>query len=107
MHISVFPSIAYNRQALLGGGEELVFPIIVPKQQVTISYLYFPPVTYNMINAHVSSDEGLARVLSVMPTPQVRPWVRRGSWVLMFIGAVSLVYAIIEGLRWAGWHWPF
>ena len=38
-------------------------PTLVPNEQVTISYLYFPPTTWKQINGPVKSDEGLARVL--------------------------------------------
>ena len=40
---NVFPSVGYRVENLPGGGREIVMPTLVPNEQVTISYLYFPP----------------------------------------------------------------
>jgi hypothetical protein len=60
IHVYVDPGINYSTQTLPGGEEEILFPLLVSKQQVTISYLYFPPITFHSINLPIRSDEGFA-----------------------------------------------
>jgi hypothetical protein len=102
IHVWVDPGIHYSTNVLPGGQEELLFPILVPKQQVTISYLYFPPITFLNINLPVRCDEGLATVLNVLPTPQPPRWVRIGIFFLAAIGIVTLLYGLVELILWAG-----
>jgi hypothetical protein len=100
LNFSVLPPTAFTRSPLSGGGEEIVFPTLVPGQQVTVSYLYFPPLLYTQINLPISSDEGMARVLSVLPTPQRPRWQLAILWVLVFIGVVTSVYLVAELAFW-------
>jgi len=55
---NVLPDIEYRENKLPGGGREIVIPKLIPKKQVTITYLYFPPLTWGKINTHLESDEG-------------------------------------------------
>jgi hypothetical protein len=100
LNFSVDPPNDFTRTPLAGGGEQIIFPVLVPGQQVTISYLYFPPLTYGQINLPISSDEGMARVLNVLPTPQRPKWLRTIFQVLAFIGAVTVVYFAAELAFW-------
>ena len=67
--VSVFPPVTTTRE-VTEGRETLVIPVLAPGQQVTLSYLYFPPITFNVIHIPISSDEVMARQLNVLPTPQ-------------------------------------
>jgi len=89
---NVYPSIVYSVANLPGGGAEIVFPTLVGKEQVSISYIYSPPLTYNAINTHVKSDEGLAKVLEVLPTPQAARWLVRTISVLLAVGVIASIY---------------
>jgi hypothetical protein len=100
LNFSVSPPTAFTRTSLAGGGEEIMFAVLVPGQQVTVSYLYFPPLTYQQINLPISSDEGMARVLNVLPTPQLPRWRLAVWWVLAFVGAVTSLYLIVELIIW-------
>ena len=40
---SVYPDVEYRVSDLPGGGQEILFPSLVPNEQVTVSYLYIPP----------------------------------------------------------------
>jgi len=71
---------------------------------VTISYLYQPPVTWEQVNRAVTHDDGPAKILHVLPTAQFPRWVVRVVQVLIFIGAVAVVYALIEAVRFALYH---
>jgi hypothetical protein len=100
LNFSVFPQTAFTRTSLAGGGEEIMFPVLVPGQQVTVSYLYFPPLTWRQINLPISSDEGMARVLNVLPTPQLPKWRLAVLWVLVFVGVITSLYLVVELIFW-------
>lgn len=92
----VFPDIEYEEKNLPGGGKEIIILKLVPKKQVTISYLYFPPLTWNQINTHLESDEGPIKVLNVLPTAQLpRLWIAV-LWFLLIYGAIGLLYTAYE-----------
>ena len=40
-NFSVYPSVPYTINALPEGGSEIVFPILVPNELITITYLYW------------------------------------------------------------------
>jgi hypothetical protein len=100
LNFSVYPPTEFTRTPLAGGGEQITFPVLVPGQEVTVSYLYFPPLLVGQINLPISSDEGMARVLNVLPTPQRSRWVRTIFQVLAFIGAITVVYFAVELAFW-------
>jgi hypothetical protein len=100
LNFSVFPQTSFTRSPLAAGGEEITFPVLAPGEEVTISYLYFPPLLYHQINLPVISDEGKARVLNVLPTPQLSKWRQVIFWLLVFIGAVTSLYLVVELAFW-------
>jgi len=100
LNFSVFPQTAFTRTPLAGGGEEITFPVLVPGQQVTVSYLYFPPLIFSQINLPIMSDEGMARVINVLPTPQPSKWRLMIFWLLVFVGLVTSLYLIGELVFW-------
>ena len=101
LSVSVLPDVTYQVSDLPGGGREILFPSLVPGEQVTVSYLYFPPVTIDQINrAWVKSDEGLAKVIQVIPMKQYPQWVNRLMAVLFFAGTISLLYVLVVLVRW-------
>ena len=99
LHISVLPNVAHSRNPLPGGGEELLFPVLVPSEQVTVSYLYFPPLTFNQINLPIRSDEGLARQVNVLPSPQPPRWLQVLLWALIGAGVIAIIYSLVEAVR--------
>jgi hypothetical protein len=86
---------------LPSGEEELVFATLAPKQQMTIGYLYFPPVLFTHIHLPIRSDEGMATQLFVLPTPQARKSLVYLQWSLTVIGIAAVLYVIVELSRWA------
>jgi hypothetical protein len=104
LNFSVHPQTDFTRTPLAGGDEQITFPVLVPGQQVTVSYLYFPPLHYRQINLPISSDEGMARELNVLPTPQLSRWRLAIAWSLMFIGVVTLVYLSVKLALWITAH---
>ncbi len=78
---------------------EIVIAKLVPEEQVTISYLYFPPLVFGEIHAYTKSDEGFAKILKALPTPQYPKWVSHLIWSLVFIGAIAVVYLAVDLIR--------
>ncbi|MFN0039968.1 MAG: hypothetical protein ACKVP2_10700 [Burkholderiales bacterium] len=96
INITVYPPMQYAIERNPEGAGEIVFPVLVPKEQVTVSYLYFPPLLWNQINVNTKSDEGFAKIINVIPIPQPNKAVIAVVWGLMFIGASFLFYWLIR-----------
>lgn len=75
-----------------------VIPKLVRNEQVTISYLYFPPLLWSQINSYTKSDEGFAKTLNAIPTPQPAKWLIVVIWSVVFVGVVSLLYLAAVGI---------
>jgi hypothetical protein len=102
INVHVEPGINYSTQILQGGQEEILFPILVPKQQITISYLYFPPITFQTIHLPIRCDEGVAVHLNVIPTLQRPRWLNVLLLLLAMVGVGATLYGVFELARWAG-----
>lgn len=92
---NIYPNTKYEVTSLPNGGKEIVFPILVPNEQITISYLYFAPTTCSEINTYIKSDEGLAKVIDVIPAPSVATWLKILIYVLLFVGLSTVIYLSI------------
>lgn len=88
----IFPQLTHETINGSNGSAELVIPTLVPGEQITLSYLYFPPTTFNQINAYCKSDEMAAKYLNVIPTSQPNKLQVSIVWLLMFIGTSTLLY---------------
>jgi hypothetical protein len=99
IHISIDPDLAHKVQTLPNGTEEILFAALPAQFQVTISYLYFPPIVFGQINAPIYCDEGSARQINVLPQPQRPRWVLAMLWGLIVIGVIAVVYALFELVR--------
>ncbi|HAT9718361.1 TPA: hypothetical protein ACK8SK_000240 [Legionella pneumophila] len=89
---NIYPNIKFELTNLPNGGKEISFPILVPNEQVTISYLYFAPTVYTDINTHVKSDDGLAKVISVIHSPNLSIKIKTMLNILVFVGSTTLIY---------------
>lgn len=94
--INVFPAVQYSVQENQDGAKEIVFPVLVPKEQVTISYLYFPPLAVSNINSYTKSDEGFAKIINAIPTPQLPKITQFFILALLFLGASLVVYWLLN-----------
>lgn len=97
-NLTVFPAIQYTIERNPEGAAEILIPAMVPKEQVTISYLYFPPLIWSQINSSLKSDEGFGKVITVIPTPQPNKIVIAAVIALMFIGGSFCFYWLIKFL---------
>ena len=92
---SVFPPI-HHTLTRQGDGAEILIPVLVPGEQVTVSYLYFPPVTWDRVSGWVKCDEGMARAVTVIPStppPRAVVWVLR---LFAFVGASVVLYWMLR-----------
>lgn len=100
-NFEIFPKIPHTvENQTPGGSGDIVLPVLRPQEQVTISYLYFPPLLYSQIHSGVGSDEGFARPLHVLPTPQYSPRVLWALRLLLAVGAFATTYLIVEAVIW-------
>lgn len=97
---TIHPPIQYTIERNPEGYPQIVFPVLVPKQEVTISYLYFPPLYYNQILGNVLSNEGMAKILQIVPTPRPNPVVTWTTWILATIGGSVVVYLLFRLAIW-------
>ena len=92
---TVYPPIEYETKEI-EGGIELFFPILIPGEQITISYLYFPPVTIGNFNTYIKSDEGFAKILNIIPSPKLPSWLEKILYILLFIGSLVVTYLLVR-----------
>ncbi|MGY2237803.1 hypothetical protein [Pseudomonas gingeri] len=91
----IYPSLIHEVIKGPDNTAEILIPTLVPGEQITIGYLYFPPQTFQNINNYCKSDEVLAKYLNVTPMVPASKIQLRTLWTLVFIGASSLVYWIL------------
>ena len=94
-NFSVCPSIKYRTEQLPSGEIDIVFPVLVPGQEMTISYLYLPPTTWDKVNGPVKSDDGHAKVIRVLPAIQHPAWVNAIVSGLVLVGITALLYCVV------------
>jgi len=85
----IHPPVPYFVVDLERGYKEIVIAQLIPKQQITISYLYFPPVDYSKIHDGILSDEGYAKVIDMIPVPQLKKWQQWIAYILLFVGGLT------------------
>ncbi len=95
-NFNIWPAAEYQVKDVPNSGADIVIPKLVPGQHLTISYLYFPPVTYADVNANVRSDEGFATPIPVLLQREHSKWCKVVVGTLMILGTVSLIYGLFE-----------
>ena len=96
----IYPKRQYDIAELPDGGKEIVFPNLVKREEISISYLYFPPLTVNQINTHVKSDEGFAKSVTVLLTRVIPNWGKVLTFILLLLGSATLIYLIYTLIKW-------
>lgn len=91
---NIWPAIVHNVETLPDGTRDIVVPILVPGEQITISYLYFHPITVDQINDGIKSDQGFSQQISVLLQRQHTRWVHFLVGTLMIAGLVAIIYAL-------------
>ncbi|CBJ43016.1 hypothetical protein [Ralstonia solanacearum] len=99
-HYVIEPPVQHESKVTTPGGWEIIVPAIVPNEQIMVSYLYFPPITWHRINAYTKSDEGVAQYLNVLPTPHPPRWAIVGYVTMFYIGVLAIAYGAVVGIQW-------
>ena len=90
------PTTAYQLTSLPNGGTEILFPKLLPEQQVTISYLFFDSTPWDKIYVNTIYDEGYAQSLQVIPAPRPPLWFLWSMRLFAFIGVSVTVYLLLS-----------
>ena len=88
---TAYPDVKYRVSDLPGGGQEILFPSLVPKEQVTLSYLYYPPLIWSAIQGDIKSDEGFANNIQVNPIRQYPKWIHVIVGIFFYVGVLSVI----------------
>lgn len=75
-----------------GTAAEILIPSLAPSEQVAITYLYFPPMTWHNVSAYAKSDEGMAKVVTMISNPKPSKAVLFVVFALMFLGTSTVIY---------------
>lgn len=97
----LYPQLTHEVTRNENESAEILIPTLVPGEQVNISYLYWPPVTWNQIHSYCKCDETNAKYLNVAPTQQLNKIQKSLIWSLIFIGASTVVYWLFIRI----WAW--
>lgn len=92
----IAPDIEYKVVPLAGGGLEIQIPLLIPKKQISITYLYTAPLQWTGVNTHLETDEGPIRVLNVLPTVPPPKWLIASVWSLALVGIATVLYLLIS-----------
>ena len=95
---NIWPAVVHNIEILPDGSKDIVIPTLVPGEEITVSYLYFPPLIARQINAGIKSDHGFANQITVLLQRQYPRWFNRTEMILLLVGVVTICYLIYIGL---------
>ncbi len=95
---NIWPAVVHNIEALPNGSKDIVIPTLVPGEEITVSYLYFPPVIAGQVNAGIKSDQGFANQITVLLQRQYPPWFNRTVVALFLLGIITACYLIYGGI---------
>jgi hypothetical protein len=97
---NIWPAVVHRTEDLPSGVRDIVIPTLVPGELITISYLYFPPVTVAQVNAGIKCDQGFAQAIPVLLQRQYPKWFNVIAGVLLLIGLVVAIYVLYVVLVW-------
>lgn len=96
----VFPPIQYTQEHNPAGANDIVFPTLLPGEQVTVSYLYFPPLKAGEVHAGIKFEEGFAQSVPVQLQRQLPRWANLLAVGLQVVGLVACFYLLWQGAVW-------
>ncbi|MGH8556214.1 MAG: hypothetical protein ACRESZ_01890 [Methylococcales bacterium] len=98
---NIWPAVMHHIEDVPSGGRDIVIPTLVPGEQVTLSYLYFPPHTVADVNAGIKHDGGFAQQIPVLLQRQYSRWFNITEGLLMLLGTTSAIYVLYQLASWA------
>ena len=97
---NIYPAVPYTVETTPGGLTDFVFPIVVPKEEITISYMYPPPTVVTDVNNGIRHDDGFATAIPVLLQRQYSPMISNLAMAVFTLGFIALAYLAWEILRW-------
>ena len=98
-NFNIWPVVVHNVETLPGGSQDIVIPTLIPGEEITVSYLYFPPLIAGQVNAGIKCDQGFANQITVLLQRQYPRWFNRTVIVLFLVGVVTVCYLAYIGVR--------
>lgn len=95
---NIWPSVVHTVDVLPNGEKDILIPVLVPGEEITISYLYFQPLLFNQINSGIKSDAGFAKQITVLLQPQLQKVVRYLILAVLLLGVTSALYLSYQGV---------
>jgi hypothetical protein len=95
---NIWPQLVYHEEELPDGSKDIVIPTLVPGEAITVSYLYFPPLTVAQVNAGIKCDQGFAHAVPVLLQRQYPRWANLVTRCLMLIGLICVVYFLCRAV---------
>ncbi|MDP2761457.1 MAG: hypothetical protein Q8O64_13870 [Sideroxyarcus sp.] len=95
---NIWPVVVHHVEPLPNGCQDIVIPTLVPGEEITVSYLYFPPVVVGQINAGIKCDQGFANQITVLLQRQFSRWFNRTVIALVIVGIITICYLIYVGV---------
>lgn len=99
---TIYPSVNHRTDTLPDGSVDIVIPNMVPKEQITISYLYFPPLTYDITNSGIKCDQGFAKQIKVLLQQEISGKTKYFILSVFILGLSTLFYLSFNLIKWIG-----
>jgi hypothetical protein len=96
---NVWPTANYTVAKTTGGLTDIVFPAVVPGEEITISYMYTPPRTVGDVNHGIRYDDGFAIQIPVLLQRVYPKWFNALAAGFFALGVLSAVYLLWLGIR--------
>jgi len=99
----VIPQIPHSDPDMPGGGFEIVFPRLVPQEEVAISYMHSQP--FNNFRGQITHADGSAVEAAAILRPGYPAWLTSLVVLLALVGLIAILFvAIVVGSRAVGWN---
>ena len=89
----VTPRVQHTDPDTPGGGFEIVFPRLVPQEEVAISYMHTQP--FNNFRGQITHAAGLAAEVPAIPRAEHPKWMTRAILFLAIVGAIAGAIAVV------------
>lgn len=95
--ITIFPSTEYEIKKIDDSTvEEIIFSKLIPKESITITYMYKPTVYFHQFNISVKSDDGFAKPTKYAPQILYPNWLNILLLILIMVGSVTVINLILN-----------
>jgi hypothetical protein len=96
---SIWPPVVHREEVLPNGSRDIVIPVLIPGEQITIHYLYGPPITVDQIHQGVKCDQGFAHQIPVLLQRQYPRLALILGRIVFLIGVATISYWLFQAGR--------